>query len=315
MTPHLDAPARGDGRLDAGSVLGAPVVVGFDQSPASVAAVQWAATQAARLGAELVVLSASEPPLPTATGSDALGTGSDLWRASRSAAGRGVTLARERDPEGAIAAVGVVGGPAGELVARSSEAGLVVVGRNRRSALQAAVLGSVSFAVAMHARCPVVVVGDGAESEPGPAAPVVVGVDGSRPARGAVGLAAELARVWQAPLHVVSTWHAPVATGWPDLPADASVVTSTEPWVSAARAAVTAAIAQVTAAYPELTVTGSVVEGRADDVLVDLSRHSGLVVVGSRGRGGFAGLMMGSVSHAVMRRAGCPVAVVRRGSL
>ena len=315
MTSHLDSPARAARALPPSGVIGAPVIVGFDESPASVAAVHWAAAEAARLGSGLTVLSACDPPVQQPVGVGEIRPDADSRNLSRAAAGRGVDLARSDSPDSVIAAVGVVGGPAGELVARSSATGLVVVGRNRRSALQAAVLGSVSFAVALHARCPVVVVGEGAERHPGVSWPVVVGTDGSRPALAAVALAVDFARSWQAPLHVVSAWRAPVTT-WQDEPADTFMVrSSTQPWVALAHAAVDEAIVQVRAFAPEVTVTGTVIEGRADDVLVEMSRRAGLVVVGSRGQGGFAGLMVGSVSHGVMRRSSSPVVVVRRGSL
>jgi nucleotide-binding universal stress UspA family protein len=57
-----------------------------------------------------------------------------------------------------------------------------------------------------------------------------------------------------------------------------------------------------------------VVQGTADEVLAEASRSAGLVVVGSRGHGGFAGMMLGSVGHSVLRKASSPVAVVRWGS-
>ena len=318
MTSHLQSPARAARALPPSGVVGAPVLVGFDESAASVAAVHWAAAEATRLGSELTVLSAHDPPLPppsSPTGSGAIRPDRDSWSVCRAAAARGVDLARVGTPDGVITALGVIGSPAGELVARSSEAGLVVVGRNRRTALQAAVLGSVSFAVALHARCPVVVVGEGAERHPGTTWPVVVGTDGSRPALAAVALAVEFARRWHAPLEVVSAWRAPSVTDWQDEPDVVMVRSSAQPWVALAHSAVDEAIAQVRAVAPELTVSGTVTEGRADDVLVDQSRRAGLVVVGSRGLGGFAGLMVGSVSHGVMRRSASPVVVVRRGSL
>ena len=316
MTSHLDSPRRVGPVLPPAGIAGTPVIVGFDESPASMAAVHWAAAEAARFGSELTVLSASEPPAHTREGTVTARPDADLERVSRAAADRGVGLARSGDLDGVITGVGVVGGPAGELVARSSATGLVVVGRNRRSALQAAVLGSVSFAVALHARCPVVVVGEGAERHPSASWPVVVGTDGSRPALAAVALAVEFARRWQAPLQVVSAWRAPSVTAWQDEPEDAAMMRSSiQPWVSIAHGAVDEAIAQVRAVDPELTVTGAVIEGRADDVLVEQSRRAGMVVVGSRGHGGFAGLMVGSVSHGVMRRSASPVVVVRRGSL
>jgi nucleotide-binding universal stress UspA family protein len=66
--------------------------------------------------------------------------------------------------------------------------------------------------------------------------------------------------------------------------------------------------------HPDLDVSGEAAEGSAVDILVRASRDAGLVVVGSRGHGGFAGMMLGSVSHAVLRGADSPVAVVRRGA-
>ncbi|SDO89643.1 Nucleotide-binding universal stress protein, UspA family [Pedococcus dokdonensis] len=291
-----------------------PVVVGYDESLASVAAVRWAAEAAPRLGSDLAVVSVSEPADQTTAGASS--SYAELRRASRAAAVRGVDLGRSSAPDAVITGVGVVGGPAGELVARSSEAGLVVVGRNSRSALQAAVLGSVSFAVALHARCPVVVVGEAAERQPGPSWPVVVGTDGSRPAMSAVALATEFASRWGAPLQIVSAWRAPALTPWQDPPEGSVMVrASRQAWMSVARAAVDEAVAQVQESAPGLTVTGTVAEGRADDVLTEQSRHAGMVVIGSRGHGGFAGLMVGSVSHGVMRRAASPVVVVRRGAL
>jgi nucleotide-binding universal stress UspA family protein len=75
-----------------------------------------------------------------------------------------------------------------------------------------------------------------------------------------------------------------------------------------------AALERVRSTHPELSVTASVVQGPADAVLAEASRDAGLVVVGSRGHGGFAGMMLGSVGHGVLRKASSPVAVVRWGS-
>ncbi|WP_457256726.1 universal stress protein [Pedococcus sp. P5_B7] len=312
--PHTESPAGH--RLPSSDLVGAPVVVGFDDGAASVAAVQWAAVEAARLGSGLTVLSATDPPVQTPIGIGAIAPAPDLGSVSRAMAARGVHLARSCDRELAVGAVAVVGGPAGELVARSSETGLVVVGRSRRSALQTAVLGSVSFAVAAHARCPVVVVREGANRHPGPSLPVVVGVDGSRGALAAVSLALAFARVWQAPLRIVGAYPSPSLSPYPDTFQEALLTTASEqPWALAARAAVDEAVRQAREREPAVHVTGVAEPGRAEDVLVDAARDAGLVVVGSRGHGGFAGLMLGSVSHGVMRRSASPVVVVRRGSV
>ena len=71
------------------------------------------------------------------------------------------------------------------------------------------------------------------------------------------------------------------------------------------------AIAEWTAKYPDVDVRRHVMQGRPADILVDPSEGAALVVVGSRGRGGFSGLLLGSVSRNVVHRAHCPVVVVR----
>jgi nucleotide-binding universal stress UspA family protein len=69
--------------------------------------------------------------------------------------------------------------------------------------------------------------------------------------------------------------------------------------------------AHVRAAHPELALETEVLYGEPGHVLGELAQRAGLVVVGSRGRGGFAGLLLGSVSHTVIHEAPCPVMVVR----
>jgi nucleotide-binding universal stress UspA family protein len=75
-----------------------------------------------------------------------------------------------------------------------------------------------------------------------------------------------------------------------------------------------AALDRVRAAHPGTEVSVSVVHGPAEEVLAEASRSASLVVVGSRGHGGFAGMMLGSVGHSVLRKASSPVAVVRWGA-
>jgi nucleotide-binding universal stress UspA family protein len=305
-----------DGTVRAASLTGHEVVVGFDGSPPSEAAVRWAATEAVRLGAPLrVVYAADDAAVPRWRPRDPART-PDLVTLSGRLAARGADLARSVEPELAVHGVGAVGGAAAQLVAESAEASLVVVGRRPRGGFQAGVLGSVSFAVAMHARCPVVVVQEGGERHPAVVgAPVVVGVDGSRQSQAALMLGAEFARAWQAPLQVVSAWQVPVREPWSELlgagPDFADIAQAAE---AGAREEVAAALDLLACDHPGLDVSGRVLEGPAVDALVQVSAQAGLLVVGSRGHGGFAGMMLGSVSHAVLRGAQSPVAVVRRGS-
>jgi nucleotide-binding universal stress UspA family protein len=87
-----------------------------------------------------------------------------------------------------------------------------------------------------------------------------------------------------------------------------------EPWdelVTEQKLVTSEAIAPWTEKFPDVDVRTHVIQGRPADVLVDASESAELVVVGSRGRGGFRGLLLGSVSRGVLHRAHCPVAVIR----
>lgn len=297
------------------SLAGREVVVGYDGGEPARAAVLWAAREAQRLGSPLAVVYAANVPAVTAWTPGMPGLVDGLVDVTARVAEEGAALAREVAPGVAVRSSGLVGGAAGELIGLSGEAGLVVVGRRRRSALASAALGSVSFAVILHARCPVVVVQEGADGRPGTSqAPVVVGVDGSRAAESALDLAAQLAAAWGAPLCVVAAWSASASEPWTEALGPEAAQLAVEDARLGAEDVASAALEHVRATHPELTASVSVVQGPADAVLAQASRGAGLVVVGSRGHGGFAGMMLGSVGHGVLRKASSPVAVVRWGS-
>ena len=315
MTP-LSATAGVPSGASRPDLAGRPVVVGFDGSPPSVAALRWSASEAARLQAPLtVVYAANVPVLAPWHRSPGEPSTSHVAEISARLAQRGADLARREHPDLVVRSRGVLGGAAGELIDASQSAGLLVVGRRPRGALQAAVLGSVSFSVIMHARCPVVVVQETAGRRPGAQWPVVVGVDGSRASHGALAFAAEVAASTGAPLEVVACWSPVGSEAWAEelgKPADALLTDGEE---RRAREVMGESVSAARRAHPTAEVTGRLAEGRPDDVLVASSEEAGLVVVGSRGHGGFAGMMLGSVSHSVLRGASCPVAVVRRGAI
>ena len=287
------------------------VVVGFDGTPESEGAVRWAALRAFALGASLTVLHAV--PLPgSGIRLDVLGGTPPLEVALRErsaqVAARGARLARAVEPGLAVVSVGVVGGAAAELIAHSADAALLVVGRRRRGHVLVAALGSVSFAVSMHARCPVVVFPAGTTVQPRHSRrPVLVGVDGSSGSMAALDLGAAVAVATGSAVVVVAAWQDDTGEPW-----GLDVRTSRAQDVASER--LERAEHHLLAQHPDLEVTGSTVEGDAVDVLVAASPGAGLVVVGSRGEGGFAGMMLGSVSHGVLRAAASPVAVVRRGA-
>jgi nucleotide-binding universal stress UspA family protein len=162
----------------------------------------------------------------------------------------------------------------------------------------------VSDQVAQHAPCPVVVVRE-------PANPaqdrVVVGVDGSADAQRAIGFAFDIAARNNAPLTALY--------GWPER--RPGTVSARSPRLGAIGERIDAgerllaeSLAGWAEKYPDVSVIGEAVPVRPARLLVDASEQAALVVVGSRGRGGFAALLLGSVSRAVLHHARCAVAVV-----
>ena len=177
---------------------------------------------------------------------------------------------------------------------------MVVVGSRSSGALSRAVLGSVSSAVVHHTTTPVVVVPEPRDSDS--AAPrVIVGVDHSPAALAALAAAAEQARRRRVTLVLVFV-HEPIEVprGGAHAP-DLALLEDSERHllVEAARAAGAA------------DVRAEVLVGRASAGLLSLARPQDLLVVGSRGRGGFTGLLLGSTSTQLVQHAPCPVLVVR----
>ena len=150
-------------------------------------------------------------------------------------------------------------------------------------------------------------------------AKIVVGVDGSQGGRKALEWALEEARLHRALLHVVHAWMVPLidalpepwAVGSPPLgPADDEVHEHLE---AAARSILDASLAEARSVDPGVEVRGELVEARPASALLAAAEDADLLVVGSRGRGGFAGLLLGSVSAQCVHHAPCPVVVVPAG--
>src|SRR5262249_10577676 len=144
------------------------------------------------------------------------------------------------------------------------------------------------------------------DSTRSPSAPVVVGVDGSADAGRAVAYGAWEARRRRRPLRLVHGY-VPVPMFGPT----ALVPFDGEEPLRAARQLLDGIARDTSRRHPDLTVTTSVVVGGAAAALVEESTRACLVVVGSRGRGGFAGLLTGSVSAQVATHGECPVVVLR----
>jgi nucleotide-binding universal stress UspA family protein len=287
------------------------VVVGADGSASSLDAVEAAAREARWRGVGLRVVHAFFwPGLHAPSGPSALGPPP---AGIRSVAERVVAKAAERaravEPDVDVSHVVVTGEPLTVLEAQSRAAELVVVGSRGLNAFAGLLIGSTAVRLAAHGQCPVLVVRE--QGQPQADGPVVIGVDGSEAGERAVEFAfaeAEFRGVGLVALHTWTTWNAP-------LPAPANPA---EPYANLPgalaeeeRRLLHEALAGQQERYPGVKVEYRVVRGSTRETLIEASRFAGLVVVGARGRGGFKGLLLGSVSQALLHHAHSPVAVVR----
>lgn len=292
------------------------IVVGFDGSAPATAALDWAANAAKRTGATLRIISVVHyPGMPAGTVELVPVLPASLLKRAHDLAANAAVHAREVLGAARVETQIVIGAAAEALVTAAESVQLLVVGNRGRSELGSTVLGSVSFAVVAHAHCPVIVVRQGAVAL-GPEHGVVVGVDGSSAGDRALDMAADVADHAGAPLRIISAWDLPAADSWAfsyweTAPVDTDWArTQHEVAVKVAAAAADRAQSQ----HPGLVTTNEVQQGPAGAALIGASHHAGLVVVGSRGLGGFAGLVLGSVSHNVIHGCVCPAMVVRKST-
>ncbi|MFI7210351.1 universal stress protein [Micromonospora maritima] len=285
-----------------------PVVAGVDGSPSSLAAADLAAATAVARSRPLLLVHGYLHPLGYGVPLNPydLGVPAPTEEAEKMLERVAADLA-ERYPGLRVQARQVAGGPGAALVEESRRAELVVVGSRGVGGFAGLLLGSVGGQLAQHGHCPVLVVRPAEEPIP-VGGPVVVGVDGSDSAAYAIELAADEADRRDAELalvHVRSPERGAVA---PEVAAEAGTAERAE----AAELLATAADA-VRRAHPGLRVTErAVVAASPETALREASGEASLVVVGSRGRGGFVGLLLGSVSQALVQHAHCPVLVAHR---
>lgn len=277
------------------------VVVGFNGRDHAAVALTQAVREASRLSAPLVVLyAANYPGMTLEPGPGLLRREPGALAAAEEVTAHGVALAHASDPGLDVFGATEVTSPSKALVEASRDAALVVLGSRGYGPVAGALLGSVAFAAASAAVCPVQVVKDEAlDRLAGPGRPVVVGTDGSPSARAAVRFAAGHAAGVSAALEVVT------CTGGHQVEdVDEAELRASAEHIAAATAG------DVRRSHPEVTVTTRVQDCPAEVTLVDASREAGLVVVGTRGRGAFRSMLLGSVSHAVIHDSTCAVVVV-----
>jgi nucleotide-binding universal stress UspA family protein len=275
------------------------VVVGFDGSPDAVRTLRWAVTfaRANELSVRVVVARGDL---------FSVSAWADDW--TRGLAQEWCDQARDVLGElgaGPVDVVTVDGQPSAALTEESRRAIVVVVGSRGHGALAGAAQGSVSQHVSRHAACPVVVVRAAHDDL---SRRVVVGVDGSACSLQALEFALGFAAANNGGVEVV---YAPERWRGQAYQGPAELLPEIMAEFEAHERAVVRDIEAVTARFPDLAVHVERISGRAARALVDASQAAALVVVGSRGRGAFAGLVLGSVSAEVLHHAHCPVAVVR----
>jgi nucleotide-binding universal stress UspA family protein len=278
------------------------IVVGVDGSSGAAAAARWAAAEAARRGAGIRLVAAVEwlegplvgLPVSEQRGADTLLEMADksLEEAAVAVSGVAPELRPERQAD--------VGYPVAMLAVESRQAGLLVIGAGGHGRLASLVAGSVAVEVATQSACPVVVVRG---EQHGSTAPVVVGVDVSPVGEAAIAFAFEAAAARGVPVIAVHTSGAP--------PRDVRTVPRWSESIADAERDLAEALAGWCDKYPDVQVRRVVSKGHPARRLLELSEEAQLLVVGSRGHSELVGLVLGSVSHAMVHRAACPVVVVR----
>ncbi len=270
------------------------IVAGYDGSPDSVQALDWAVREARLHKTGLTVCHAwtPGPVFADRTANVARRSGQQLLDDAIRRAHAGLGCA-DIQPL-------LISGPPGQVLCElSNDAVMLVVGTRGRGGLARAVLGSVSFQVAAYALGPVTVVRGHWQSVPGKAAsPVVVGVDGSEPAQAAVAFAFEQAAGYAAPLVAVCAL------------ADTAGVLGTARQVEED---FDQALAKYEPDYPEVEVQRSAAQGAPRGALLEAAARAQLLVIGARGRGGLPEMRLGSVSFAVLHYAPCTVSIIREG--
>lgn len=280
------------------------IVVGVDGSATALNAVRWAAREAERRDVPLMLLHACFVPspapytpvrLPRSYGDALLDQGRDWLSEARTVAQDAATVP--------IRTALRAGLPADQLIRASGAAELVVLGSRGLGGLTGLLLGSAAVAVTTHSRCPVVVIRGVVPDE----GPVVVGVDDPAVSDPAVDFAFEAAAARAVPLLAVHTWSGAglVATLTTVLTPGRGHAADEERRLLADR------LSSWQARYPEVEVRLEVFESRPADGLLKAAEGAQLLVVGSRGHGGFAGAGLGSTSQRLLHHAECPVAVVR----
>lgn len=296
------------GSIDEGPPAAVGIVVGVDLSPSSQGALIWAADSAAMYGVPLTVLVAH----PDAEGDVQVAEyAEDLEGGVQNA----VAEVRARHPDLVVHGVRYPTPPVQSLLTASETAQLLVIGSRGWEGFTGLLVGSTALNVVPYSKCPIVVVhpappapatvsDTSGEPDAGPhAGRVVLGYDGSVSANAAASVAIRHAAALGTGVSAITVHN---RRG----PIQVTQVDPVAAGPSSPTASFWAPVILIGNAYPTVPITYWEAEGRPGAVLVEQSRGSQLLALGSRGRGGFRGLVMGSVSQQLLAHAPCPVGVL-----
>lgn len=269
-------------------------MVGVDGSPSSLAAVDVAAREARLRGAQLRIVHAFSRP-------------SDLDPMIHGVLAQAEQQAADVAPGLEVSRTVASGDTLTVLQSESRHAVLAVVGGRGHTRFGDLPLGSTVVQLAAHAHCPVMAV----RGRPDPRGSVLLAVDGSPAGAAAVGFAFAEAALRGAPLtalHVWNTWSEPTPYEGPADPLNVAV--DLDQLREKHRRRLEEALAPWRAARPEVSVEPLLERSRVRHALVEAAKEAQLLVAGARGHGGFTGMLLGSVSQALLYHADCPVTVV-----
>ncbi len=283
------------------------IVVGFDGSPDALSALDWATREAAsrRLGIRVVYvepdLSGWDASAATMSGAPALATiiPHDPSKVLDPA------VARVSEAGVPVTTEALAGSTAGVLVEQSRSAQLLVIGSRGVGSISSIVLGSTVAHVAAHGHCPVIVV----RAEGSTDGPIVVGADGSPESQEILGWAFDHASRHGLALEVLHAYSIPVYPGVVPYVPPVEITEATKAFEDRVTHEVLAGWGE---RYPDVAVTTTVLHGRPAPALIDASARASLTVVGSRGRGAFLGMLLGSTSQSLLQHAHGSVAVLRK---
>lgn len=286
------------------------IIVAVDGSPSSLVATDWAARDAAMRHVPLTLVHVLSQPMVGMWPEPVSFAGVLDWQAknghqiltdARRVADRAIL---DFDPI-SVDEVSSAGTPIPSLVDLSKDAAMIVVGCRGNGALKRRLLGSVSSGLVQHARCPVAVIHDEDPPMDRPVqAPVLVGIDGSPASELATAMAFDEASRRGVDLIAMHGWFDDELHAWTGIDWDRQL--------EVGKAALAERLAGWQEHYPDVEIDQRLVEGDPAERLLTASEEAQLTIVGSHGRGGFAGMLLGSVGSKVVQAARMPVIVARQ---